>query len=166
MQTTATLPVTLSRMEIVFRREMLGWIGATNFVLEPIEGDIPGMFAELQCTDGVRLRSGAAVPSPRFLVLTPGYLWPSYQVALDDEFADGLDIVVEEDAALLAIVTQRLPLHRSTVNLFSPIVVNRRTGLADQFVPATSESDVGWRVRTPLLPPEPADDTGEGGMPC
>ncbi len=166
MQTTATLPVTLSRMEIVFRRDMLGWIGATHFVLDPMEGEIPGMFAELRCTDVVRLRSGTAVPSPRFLVLTPGYLWPNYQVALDDEFADGLDIVVEEDAALLTIVTQRVPLDRSTVNLFSPIVVNRRSGSADQFVPAASESEVGWRVRTPLLPPGLAEDRGEGGMPC
>ena len=38
-------------MEITFRREMLGWIGATHFLLEPIDGDIPGMFAELRCTD-------------------------------------------------------------------------------------------------------------------
>jgi flagellar assembly factor FliW len=166
LQTTALLPVTLSRMEIVFRREMLGWIGARHFVLEPIEGEIPGMFAELRCSDVVRLRSGMAVPSPRFLVLTPGYLWPNYQVALDDEFADGLDIVVEDDAALLTIVTQRIPLERSTVNLFSPIVVNRRTGSADQFVPAISESEAGWRVRTPLLPPGLTDDAGEGGMPC
>ena len=166
MQTTATLPVTLSRMEIIFRREMLGWIGATNFLLEPIDGEISGMFAELRCTDGVRLRSGAAVPSPRFLVLTPGFLWPDYQVALDDEFADGLGIVVEEDAALLAIVTQRVPLDRSTANLFSPIVINRRSGLADQFVPAASETEVGWRVRTPLLSPQLAEDAGKGGMPC
>ena len=87
MQTTVTLPVTLSCMEITFRREMLGWIGATHFLLEPIEGDVPGMFAELRCLDeDVRLRSGAAVPSPRFLMLTPWYVWPSYQVALDDEF--------------------------------------------------------------------------------
>jgi len=166
LQTTVTLPVTLSRMEINFRREMLGWIGACHFVLEPMEGDVPGMFAELRCTDDVRLRSGVAVPSPRFLVLTPGYLWPNYQVALDDEFADGLDVVVEEDAALLSIVTQRVPLERSTVNLFSPIVVNRRTGLADQFVPATNETEAGWRVRTPLLVPRLAGEGGEGGMPC
>jgi flagellar assembly factor FliW len=166
VQTTATPPITLSRMEITFRREMLGWIGATNFLLEPIEGEIPGMFAELRCVDDVRLRSGRTVPSPRFLVLTPGYLWPDYQVALDDEFAEGLDIVVEEDAALLTIVTQRLPLDRSTVNLFSPIVVNRRSGLADQFVPAASEPEVGWRVRTPLLPPQAAEEAGVGGMSC
>ena len=167
MQTTVTLPVTLSCMEITFRREMLWWIGATHFLLEPIEGDVPGMFAELRCLDeDVRLRSGAAVPSPRFLVLTPWYVWPSYQVALDDEFADALDIRVEEDATLLTIVTQRVPLERSTVNLFSPIVVNRHNGLADQFVPAASEIEVGWRVRTPLLPPRLADEVGEGGIAC
>ncbi len=166
MQTTVTLPVTLSRMEITFRREMLGWIGARHFLLDPMEGDVPGMFAELRCTNDVLLRSGAAVPSPRFLVLTPGCLWPNYEVALDDEFADGLDIVVEEDAALLTIVTQRVPLERSTANLFSPIVVNCRTGLADQFVPATSETELGWRVRTPLLPPRQAGEGGEGGMSC
>jgi flagellar assembly factor FliW len=153
-------------MEITFRREMLGWIGATHFLLEPMEGDAPGMFAELRCTDSVRLRSGVAVPSPRFLVLTPGYLWPDYQVALDDDFADSLDIVVQDDAALLTIVTQRVPVDRSTVNLFSPIVVNRRSGLADQFVPASSEAEVGWRVRTPVLSSPLAGGGRQGGMPC
>jgi flagellar assembly factor FliW len=166
LQTTVMLPVTLAQMEITFRREMLGWVGATHFLLEPIEGDIPGMFAELRCTDEVRLRSGLPVPSPRFLMVTPWYVWPNYQVALDDEFARGLDIVMEEDATLLAIVTQREPLDRSTVNLFSPIVVNRHNGLADQFVPATSETDVGWGVRTPLLPPKLAAEAGEGGVLC
>jgi flagellar assembly factor FliW len=166
LQTTPTLPVTLSCMEVRFRRDMLGWTGATHFLLEPIEGDIPGMFSELRCTDDVRLRSGLKVPSPRFLVLTPWYLWPNYQVALDDQFADALGIDVEEDATLLAIVTQRTPLHRSTANLFSPIVVNRHNGLADQFVPAASETEVGWGVRTPLLPRRPAHEAGEGGMSC
>lgn len=166
METTLTLPVTLSYMEVTFRRQLLGWVGATNFLLEPMEGEVPGMFAELRCTDMVRLRSGAAVPSPRFLVLTPGYLFPDYHVVLDDDFADSLDIVVQDDAALLTIVTQRDPLDRSTVNLFSPIVVNRGTGSADQFVPATSEAEVGWRVRTPLIPSRPAGDAREGGLPC
>ena len=166
MQTILTPPVTLSRMELTFRRQMLGWVGATHFLLEPIEGDVPGMFAELRCTDSVRLRSGAVVPSPRFLVLTPGYLWPDYQVALDDDFAESLEILVEDDAALLSIVTQRVPLDRSTANLFSPIVVNRRTGLADQFVPVGSETDVGWRVRTLVLSPPAAEDERQGGMPC
>lgn len=166
MESTATVPVTLSFMNVIFRRQLLGWVGAVHFVLEPVEGEIPGMFAELRCTDPVRLRTGAEVPSPRFLVLTPGFLFPDYLVALDDDFAESLDIVVQDDAALLTIVTQRDPLDRSTVNLFSPIVVNRRSGLADQFVPATSEAEVGWRVRTPLLSPRPIGDTREGGLLC
>jgi flagellar assembly factor FliW len=167
LQTTVTRPVALPFMEITFRREMLGWIGATHFLLDPIDGDIPGMFAELRCTDDeVSLRSGLPVPPPRFLMLTPWYVWQDYQVELDDEFADGLDIRIEDDASLLTIVTQRTPLERSTVNLFSPIVVNRHNGLADQFVPATSEIEVGWRVRTPLLPSRPADEAGEGGIAC
>ena len=77
LQTTVTPPVTLPCMEITFRREMLGWIGATHFLLDPIDGDIPGMFAELRCTDEeVSLRTGLPVPPPRFLMLTPWYVWP------------------------------------------------------------------------------------------
>jgi flagellar assembly factor FliW len=166
LETTIIAPVTVSGMDITFRRDMLGWIGATHFRLDPIDGPVPGMFAELRCTDTVRLHSGLAVPSPHFLVVTPGYLWPDYQVALDDEFADSLDIVVQSDAALLAIVTQRVPLNRSTVNLFSPIVVNCRTGSADQFVPTVNEVEAGWRVRTPV-PSSLAPGSGrEGGLPC
>ena len=90
----------------------------------------------------MRLRSGVPVPKPRFLMLTPWYVWSNYQVALDDEFADALDIRVEEDATLLTIVTQRVPLERSTVNLFSPIVVNQQNGLADS-IRTRSERDRG-----------------------
>ena len=148
--TTPTRPITLSLREITFRREMLGWVGATHFVLDPLSDDTDCVFAALRCTDTVRLRSGALVPSPVFLVAPPGYFAPRYQICLDEPFADSLDLVVPEDTALLAIITQRKPLDRSTVNLFSPIVVNRHTGIADQFVPASSEAETGWRVRTPL----------------
>lgn len=148
--TRPTPPITLSPREITFRREMLGWVGATHFVLDPLSDEADCVFAALRCTDTVRLHSGAVVPSPVFLVAPPGYFAPQYQIALDEQFAESLDLVVPDDAALLAIITQRKPLDRSTVNLFSPIVVNRHSGIADQFVPASSETESGWRVRTPL----------------
>jgi flagellar assembly factor FliW len=143
---------TLSTMEIMFRREMLGWVGAIHFVLEPLADDdqTDAVFWALRCTDTVRLRGGAVVPSPQFLVASPGFFAPRYQIALDEQFAESLDLVVPDDAALLAIVTHRDPVERSTVNLFSPIVVNRHTGYADPYVPASSESETGWSVRTPL----------------
>jgi flagellar assembly factor FliW len=163
VQTSLTRPAGLSQMEITFQRDMLGWVGAVHFVLENIPDDDAGMFAVLRCTDNVRLRTGVDVPSPRFLVTSPGFLWPEYQVALDGEFADSLDLVTPDDATLLVIVTQRTPLERTTVNLFSPIVVNRHTGLADQFVPAISEDEVGWRVRTPV-PASLVENTDQGGQ--
>ena len=149
---TLVRPITLSTMEITFRREMLGWVGAVHFVLEPLADDdhSDAVFAALRCTDTVRLRGGAVVPSPQFLVAPPGFFAPRYQISLDEYFAESLDLVVPDDAALLAIVTHRTPVERSTVNLFSPIVVNRHSGSADQFVPASSEAETGWSVRTPL----------------
>ena len=162
METTLAGPITMSETQITMHGEMLGWLGATHFVLEPIRDDDLGMFAVLRCTDTVRLRSGVVAPSLTFLVTPPGFLWPRYQLTLDDQFADRLGLIAPDDAALLAIVTQRIPLERSTVNLFSPIVVNRHTGLADQFVPKGSEDEVGWSVRTPVpASVVAADDQGE-----
>jgi flagellar assembly factor FliW len=166
LPTTIARPLTLDRTEIVLRRDMLGWVGATHFTLDPVLAEPAGIFAVLHCTDTVRLHSGAVVPGPTFLVAPPARLWPRYQVALDEEFADSLDLVSPDDAALLAIVTQRTPLERSTINLFSPIVVNRHTGWADQFVPRLSEDEVGWRVRTPVPPSLVDVDGAEGANRC
>lgn len=164
---TLLRPVTPPPRELTFRREMLGWVGAVHFVLEPLGEESQGdaVFAALRCTDTVRLRGGAIVPSPQFLVAPPGFFVPRYQVNLDEQFAESLDLVVPDDAALLAIITHRNPVQRSTVNLFSPIVVNRHTGIADQYVPASSEAEIGWRVRTPL-PFTLVTEDGSGDPSC
>jgi FliW protein len=166
---TLIRPISLPPRALTFRREMLGWAGAVHFVLEPL-GDADGdgsdaVFAALRCTDAVRLRGGAVVPRLQFLVAPPGFFAPRYHVNLDEQFAESLDLVVPDDAALLAIVTHRNPIQRSTVNLFSPIVVNRHSGMADQYVPASSEAETGWRVRTPL-PFALVADHGSGDPSC
>jgi len=157
MNTVLNRPITLSAMDVTLHRGMLGWIGATHFVLDPISGNDEGMFAALRCTDRVEDANGNVVEYLRFLVTSPGVLWPGYHVVLDDKFAADLGLESAADAALLAIVTPHVPLEDSTVNLFSPIVVNRHTGLADQFVPAISEEEFGWSLRTPLT--EGSDET-------
>jgi len=157
MHTVMNRPITRSRMDITFQREMLGWAGATHFVLEPISEDDEGMFAALRCTDRAVDVHGNVAEELHFLVTSPGALWPDFQVVLTDAFAAALGLSSRADAGLLAIVTPHVPLEDSTVNLFSPIVVNRHTGLADQFVPAMSEEEIGWSLRTPL--PEGSDET-------
>jgi flagellar assembly factor FliW len=159
MNSVMNRPITMSTMEITLQHEMLGWVGATHFVLEPIAEAGEGMFAALRCTDRVTDVNGDVSENLTFLVAAPGLLWPDYVVVLDESFASRLGLDSAEDAALLAIVTQHVPLEDSTVNLFSPIVVNRHTGLADQFVPAKSEDEYGWSLRTPL--PEGPDETAD-----
>jgi len=159
MNTVMNRPLTLTAMDITLRRDMLGWLGATHFVLEPISDTDAGMFAVLRCVDSVLDAEGNVAENLSFVVTSPGLLWPDYQIALDDIFTANLGLETAEDAALLAVVTQRVPLEDSTVNLFSPIVVNRHTGLADQFVPAMTEDQSGWRLRTPL--PVGSDETAD-----
>lgn len=145
---TAFSPVTA--MDLTFRRDLPGFLGARHFVVEPL-GDDPAaaVFARLRCTDTVRVRD-LPYNELHLLVTSPGILWPDYAVELDDDTVEALGIEGAEDVTLFVIIHPRQPLSASTANLFSPIVVNRITGLADQFVPPLTEEEAGWSLTAPL----------------
>jgi len=148
MLTTAP-PITVTGMELTFRRDMPGFKGARHFVLEPLGGEAAGIFAHLRCTDTVYVQGSRPIDNLTLLVTSPGFLWRDYEVQIGEAMVEELELSGSEEAALLAIVHPRKPLSESTANLYSPIVVNRRTGFADQLVPAASEQEVGWSLRTP-----------------
>lgn len=85
----------------------------------------------------------------QFVVIEPGGVVPDYELELFDEDAALLGIDGAEDALILNIVTvsRSLPA-TATVNLVSPVVVNRRTGLAKQVVLA---NHARYNVRHPLV---------------
>jgi flagellar assembly factor FliW len=151
MLTTAP-PITVTGMALQFRRDLPGFKGARNFVVRPLGEKGQGIFAHLCCTDTVYVQGTTPVDNLTLLVTSPGILWSGYEVRIDDAMVDELELSNAEDAGLLAIVHPRTPLSTSTANLYSPIVVNRRTGFADQLVPAATEQEVGWSMRTPLPP--------------
>jgi flagellar assembly factor FliW len=153
---TAAPPITVTGMELTFRRDMPGFKGARNFVVEPLGDDVAGIFARLRCTDTVYVQESTPLHNLTLLVTAPGFLWRGYEVQIDEAMVEDLDLGSAEDAALLAIVHPRTPLSESTANLYSPIVINRRNGFADQLVPAVSEQEAGWSVRTPF--PSDRDD--------
>jgi flagellar assembly factor FliW len=152
---TATAPMLIPAMNLTFQHDLPGFKGAQHFVVEPLGDDSESVFARLRCTDDVEL-STTTIKNLTLLVTSPGILWRDYEVQLDDAMVDGLGLSGADDAALLVIVHPREPLSQSTANLYSPIVVNRITGQADQLVPALSESEVGWSVTTPF--PTDRDD--------
>lgn len=85
----------------------------------------------------------------QFVVIEPGGVIPDYELELFDEDAAFLGITGPQDALILNIVTvgRTLPA-TATVNLVSPVVVNRRTGLAKQVVLA---NHARYNVRHPLV---------------
>ncbi len=147
---TATDTVLITKMELNFVRDLPGFNGAQHFALEPLGEDSEGVFARMRCTDQVKTHRDQVLENLTLLVMAPGVLWPNYEVQIDEVTVEQLGLSRVEEVLLLAIVHPMDPLSNSTANLYSPIVVNRVTGVADQLVPALSEREIGWSVRTPF----------------
>lgn len=150
---TITNPFLIAKMELTFQHELPGFPGAHDFFLEPIGDESDAVFARLQCRNNVVLQSNALVNNLTLLVMSPGILWPHYEVTIDENLSADIGLSSSDDVLLLAIVHPREPITESTANLYSPLVINNRTGLASQLVPVMSESEVGWSTATPF----PAD---------
>ena len=147
---TATDTVLITKMELTFIRDLPGFNGAQHFVVEPVGDALEGVFAQLRCTDMVYTHTGRAIENLTLLVMSPGVFWQDYEVRIDEAMVEELGLSRAEDVVLLAIVHPQDPLSKSTANLYSPIVINRHTRLADQLVPGLGESEIGWSVRTPF----------------
>lgn len=81
-----------------------------------------------------------------FLVISPQPLLPDYKPKISPEDVAFLGLTSEADAALLSIVTMRGP-NQATLNLKGPIILNRRTLVAKQVIPANAAE---YSVRHPL----------------
>jgi len=147
---TARAPLPITRMELTFQHDMPGFRGARHFAVEPLVEGTPAIFARLRCTDSIHLHGGETLNDLTLLVMSPGFLWHDYDVEIGELMIEELGLSDPNDMALLAIVHPQDPLSQSTANLYSPIVINRRTGVADQFVPGTSEQEFGWPLRAPF----------------
>ena len=81
-----------------------------------------------------------------FLVVAPQPLLPAYKPEISPEDVAFLGLDSAADAAVLSIVTVRGPNH-ATLNLKGPIVLNRRTLVAKQVIPANAAE---FSVQHPL----------------
>jgi flagellar assembly factor FliW len=81
-----------------------------------------------------------------FLVVAPQPLLPEYKPEISPEDVAFLGLESAADAAVLSIVTVRGP-NEVTLNLKGPIILNRRTLVAKQVIPANAAE---FSVRHPL----------------
>lgn len=139
----------LPTMVVTFPTGLPGLPGARRFHLAPL-GDSCNPFGRLAALEPVQLADGRWADGIGVTVGTTGLLWPGLSVEIDDRAEALLELERVEDAALLAVVTLREPVERSTANLFAPIVLNVPRGLGLQFVPQASETTVGRLIHSPL----------------
>lgn len=144
----------ITGMEIRFNRELPGFVGAHHFRIEPVGDETAAVFAKMVCLDTVKLLGEKPVVNLSLLVVAPGFVWRDYQLNIGQSIVDELNLHTPEDVLILAVVHPKNPLSASTANLYSPIVINRNSGLAEQIIPTVGESEVGWSIRTPFPPDE------------
>lgn len=147
---TVRAPMPITRIDLTFQHDMPGFRGARHFTVEPMVEDAEAIFARLRCTDSILLGSGETLKDLTLIVMSPRYLWQDFDVEISPSLFDELGLSDLEDLGLLVIVHPQEPLSKSTANLYSPIVFNVETGLADQFVPGVSEQEIGWSLRAPF----------------
>jgi len=105
---------------------LLGFEGIKEYLLVANTAEEP--FLWLQVPNDANLA---------FLVIAPQPLLPAYKPEISPEDVAFLGLDSAADAALLSVVTVRGP-NQATLNLKGPIVLNRRTLLAKQVIPANA----------------------------
>lgn len=116
-----------------FAEGLVGFPDAHEYALFGGEG---GVFEMLPTDDA----------GPGFVVAAAAVFFPGYHPVLDDATAQRLGLDDASDALVLAIVTVGADVSAAHANLLAPVVVNTRTGLAEQVVLSGQD----FPLRTPL----------------
>ena len=138
----------LPSLELTFPNGLPGMQRVNRLRLEPL-GNTANVFGRLVASGRVEVGEHV-LEALTLVVAAPGLLWPDYSVEVDDETETLLELEDPSDAAALVVVSLAESLAACTANLFAPIVLNVRNGLAAQVVPRRSESDTGWPLRAPI----------------
>jgi flagellar assembly factor FliW len=105
-----------------FEQGIPGFLEEKQFVLLPL-ADTP--FVILQ---------SVKTPALGFVLIEPFSYFPSYEIDLDDNTLEQLQITGEQDVALYVILTVADPFDDTTANLQAPIVINVHKRLGKQVI--------------------------------
>ena len=123
--------------ELHFRAGLPGFPGERRFALVRW-GANEGPYSVLVDLDDTDIR---------FLVAPPALFFPQYEVDLDDQSVELLNLQDASEALVLMIVTLGEKPEDATANLLGPVVINTRTREGLQVV----LPETGWTTKVPLL---------------
>jgi flagellar assembly factor FliW len=105
-----------------FEHGIPGFLDEKQFVLLPLV-DTP--FVILQ---------SVRTPALGFVLIEPFSYFPMYEIELDDNTLEQLQITGEQDVALYVILTVADPFDDTTANLQAPVVINVNKRLGKQVI--------------------------------
>lgn len=108
---------------LTFEHGLLGLENETNFVLLPIDAELP--LAILQSVDNVEIG---------FVVAYPFAFKKDYSFDISEDDRNQLQIEKEENVLTYSIVTMKETFQESTINLLAPIIVNMDKRCGKQIV--------------------------------
>lgn len=114
--------------QVVFKQGLPGFLDEKAFIL--LNFDQQAIFQVLQSTQ---------TPGLAFIVVDPFKFVSDYQLELDDQMVEHLEINEEKDVLIMSIVTLNDAVKTSTANLKAPIVINQVKGLAKQYIQPASD---------------------------
>ncbi len=108
------------------------------FVLLPIEGN-----------ESLQVMQSVKRPEIALIVSNPYALVSDYSFEIDEPTIELLDIEMQEDVMVLAVMTLKQPIESSTVNLQAPLIFNVNSKIAKQMI----LNDVKYHLRQPIGQP-------------
>ncbi|GGM35427.1 flagellar assembly factor FliW [Paraliobacillus quinghaiensis] len=108
---------------IQFPHGIPGFLTEKAFVLLPLEED--SVFYVLQSTQTKELA---------FVVVNPFHFTKGYELNLDDNTIESLQITSEQDVQVFVIMSLKEPFQTSTANLQAPVIINHKKQIAKQYI--------------------------------
>ncbi|WP_424766655.1 flagellar assembly protein FliW [Paenibacillus sp. sgz302251] len=121
---------------IYFAQGIPGFEQYYQFGFVSVEGELP-----------IKLMQSVEDNDISFLVASPFYFNPEYEVELSESTKQELDILTEEDVEVWSIVTMPSEPSQATINLLAPIIINRNKKIGKQLILHNSE----YSSRSPLV---------------
>ncbi|WP_112181904.1 MULTISPECIES: flagellar assembly protein FliW [Paraliobacillus] len=116
--------ITIDENKLIdFPQGIPGFIEENQFVLLPLEKET--LFYVLQSTKTKELA---------FVVVDPFHFSKDYELNIDDNTIEMLQIKSEEDVQVFVIMSLKEPFTSSTANLQAPVIINQKEQVAKQYI--------------------------------
>lgn len=108
-------------------------------------------------SDTFQILQSVANKNLAFIVTNPYHFYDDYEIKLDNQIRTVLQIERPDDVLILAIVTLKDTIYKSTMNLKAPLIINRNSMHGKQYI----LNDQTYSMKTLLAPTEELRAKGE-----